>query len=79
MGHYAIKGKVSGELLSYRGAVLWHDNEREIRWLFMKSFELQLLEIVELPARLPGRPVMRLKDHPDLASVTWPLNPADFR
>lgn len=67
---YALKGSVSGELLSYRGQILVHDNRGELEWLFPHE------PVVPYSGALP---TMRLADHPDMAAVTWPLNREDFR
>lgn len=78
-GAFAIEGKRSGELLSYRGAVLYHDNKRELEWLFPKQYASGAYRTVELPVSGIGRPIMRLADHPDMQAVRFPLDPAEFR
>lgn len=76
--YFALKANAIGELLSYRGAVIYHDNPLELEWLFEKPIELGSLTIVELPRQL-GRPLMKLRNHPDMAAVEWPLCKDDFR
>lgn len=68
-----MKGPVSGELLSSGGKVLVHDNPAELEFLFAN------MKVVELGSMIPPEDTMSIKDHPDMASVRWPLNPEDFR
>ncbi|WP_328339543.1 hypothetical protein [Micromonospora sp. NBC_00421] len=70
---YAYVGPVSGELLSLGGAVLVHDDPAEMAWL------MPTMRVIRLPKADMGRPLMRLRDHPDLAAVSWPLNREEFR
>lgn len=79
---FALKGGVSGELLSYRGRVMVHDNKVELEFLFPKWRDGQV-EFVEVRVNdgtlsHDGRPTMPIAEHPDLDMVKWPLNPADF-
>ncbi len=72
---YALRGVSTKELISFQGRVLVHDNVRELEWVFRGP-----VEVIQISARFASeRPVMRLKDHPDMASCTWPLNQADFK
>lgn len=74
MKRYVYVGAASGELLSYEGAILWHDNPAEMEFL-VPGFR-----IIELPpGEAGGRPLLRLSHHPDMASVEWPLDPTAFR
>lgn len=75
---YALKANAIGELLSYRGAVIYHDDPNELEWLFQKGVDLRSLTVVELPRQL-GRPLLPLKAHPDMQAVEWPLCKDDFR
>lgn len=75
---WAIEGPITKELLTYHGAVLWHNNPREVEWLFPKLFEGGG-RCVELPSKGIGRPLMRLQDHPDMQAVRFPLRIEDFR
>lgn len=66
---YAAVGLISNELLSFNGRVLVHDNREEIEWL------LSGIKTIKLPKVDIGRPLMRLKDHPDIPKlVKWPLD-----
>lgn len=69
---YAYVGPVSKELLTYQGRVLVHDNPDEM------TFLVPAMRVVALPRADLGRPLMRLRDHPDLAALTWPLRREDF-
>ncbi len=70
----------TGEPYSLGGALLVHDDRAELEFLIpdrrTQSVSGRCPE--EVAARL-GRPVMRLRDHPDMADVRWPLNREDFR
>lgn len=77
---FAMVGSVTGEILSYAGRMVLHDNRAELEWLCPG------VRVVELPGRSPeevahryGRPAMLLRDHPDMAPVRWPLDRRDFR
>lgn len=70
---YAYVGPVSNELLSYQGRVLTHPDPGEMRFL------MPAMRVIELPGADVGRPLMRLRDHPDLAAITWPLTKEQFR
>ena len=69
---WALVGASTGELLSYRGAVMVHEDRAELEYLVPGT------RTVEVPADL-GQPLMALRDHPDMAAVTWPLDRRDFR
>ena len=68
----------SGELVSYRGAILVHDNRAEIEWLIPTHPAVELSGTREQIADRTGRTVMLWKDHPDMAAVRWPLRKEDF-
>lgn len=70
---YAFAGAVSGELLTFRGAVLTHLDRAEMAFLMPGQ------RVVELATADMSRPLMRLCDHPDLAAVQWPLRREQFR
>jgi hypothetical protein len=75
---YAFKALSSGELLSYNGRVLVHNNKAEMEFLFAKTMHrLEVIEISEQFAR--ERELLRLADHPALTSVEFPLRESDFR
>lgn len=70
---YALKGEISGELISYGGRILVHDNRRELEFLFPRMQIVDLGVLGELAQADGGRPTMLLKDHPDMGNVLWPL------
>lgn len=74
MTMYAYVGNASRELLSYRGAILVHDNPAEMEYLIPGYAVIPLP-----PAEALGRPTMPLRHHPDLAAVAWPLEKGSFR
>jgi hypothetical protein len=67
---YALRGSVSGELLTYQGRVLVHDSRGELEWLFPGE------RVVPYDGDLP---TMSVAEHPDMAPIIWPLNRKDFR
>lgn len=69
---WALVGQVSGELLSHQGRVLVHEDRAEMEWLVPDH------RTVEVRPEI-GRPTMRLRDHPDMNAVVWPLDRRDFR
>lgn len=70
MTQYALKGAVSGELLTYGGRILVHGDRGELEYLFPGE------KVVPYSGGIPTLP---LRDHPDMASVRWPLRKEDFR
>jgi hypothetical protein len=72
VSRYAIVGGTSGELLTYRGRAIVHDDKSEMEYLLPNS------RIIRVTDGDLGQPVMQLRDHPDMASVKWPLDRADF-
>jgi hypothetical protein len=69
---YGIVGGTSGQLLTYRGAALVHDSRAELEFLFPSA------RVVRLSRGLVGQPWMKLKDHPQMAAVRFPLRREDF-
>ena len=72
MSRYAMVGRRSGELLSYGGKVLVHDNRDELQFLFPRA------RIVRVTDGELGQPTMSIKQHPSMVSVSWPLRREDF-
>lgn len=70
---YVLVGPISNEVLTYYGNVLVHDNKGELEWLFPG------IKVIPLPASYVGSPIMNWKDHPEMASIRWPLDKRDFR
>lgn len=75
MTTYGAVGAISGELLSFHGRVLVHDSREELEFL------LRGVRVVSLPQNLDtlGRPVMSIKEHPNMRNVRFPLRREDFR
>lgn len=79
---FGMVGRTSGELLSFNGRMLIHDNRAEVEWLFRDTIRAAVVlrgSTVEEVAHRYGRPVMLLRDHPDMSAVRFPLDPKDFR
>jgi|SRR5215211_4109352 len=78
----AIEGGASRELLSFTGRVIVHDgSKQELEFLFPKYRDGQVRFVeVDLEGAMlrDGRPVMWLRDHPDMDTVRWPLREEDF-
>lgn len=68
---WALKGGTTGQALTLNSRIVVHDNRHELEWLFPNT------EVVDVTNT--HMPVMRLKDHPDMSAVTWPLKKEDFR
>lgn len=75
-----VTNRQPAEPFTFRGRVLVHGDRAELEWLIPTH------PVVELPGRTPeevaarlGCPVMLLKDHPDMAAVSWPLDRRRFR
>lgn len=69
---FALVGPRTGELLTYGGRVLVHNSRHEMEWLFPRS------RVVRITDGELGQPTMRLRDHPGLEAVRWPLRRQDF-
>ena len=78
----AIEGGASRELLSFMGQVIIHDGTvNELQFLFPKyrDGQVRFVEVtIEGGTLQDGRPVMWLRDHPDMDTVQWPLREQDF-
>lgn len=72
MTAFALVGRSSGELLSYRGRVITHPDRAEMEFLFPAE------RVVALPTWVQPEQTMRLQDHPDMAPVTFPLDRREF-
>ena len=74
MARYALQGAVSRDLLTWNGRVLVHSDRAEMEFLFTGD-----VHVVECPRNIPPEQCLEIRYHPDLASVTWPLDRRDFR
>lgn len=76
---FAIEGAVTKEILSFRGKMVVHHDRREMEYLFPGQRVVMLSGYtIQECAHKYGRPAMWLKDHPDMASVKFPINPKEF-
>lgn len=73
MSRYALVGPRTGELLSYRGRIIVHGDKAEMEFLFPQA------RIVRVSDGDLDRPTMRLQDHPDMVSTSFPLRREEFR
>jgi hypothetical protein len=69
---FALVGPRSGELLTYRMQIIVHDNRAEMEFLFPKN------RVVRLSMGDLKQGTIRLKDHPGMAKVRFPLRREDF-
>jgi hypothetical protein len=70
---YALKGSVSGELLTFGGLVLVHGDRAEMEYLFAGT------QVVEIGPQIPECDTMLLAQHPDIAGkIRFPLRREDF-
>ncbi|MFF4467962.1 hypothetical protein ACFYZ3_00235 [Streptomyces sp. NPDC001599] len=70
---YALVGSVSGELLTHGGKVLVHGDRAEAEALLVGA------RVIPFPPSIPVEDTMRLRDHPGLAHLRWPLERRDLR
>lgn len=75
---WALEASASKELWTYKNKIVVHNNPDEMAWLFERSIATGKHRIVELPSHDLGRPFIRLRHHPDMDDIEWPLNRADF-
>ena len=74
---YALWGEQTRDILTLDGRPIVHDNRDEMQFLMPKAKVIPVTE-ADLKARSP-LPPMRLRNHPALVHLTWPLDPKDFR
>lgn len=73
MTRYGLKGNRSGNLITFGGRILVHDNENELQFLFPGT------QVVRVSNSMPEEMTMPIAAHPELTSVRFPLNRRDFR
>lgn len=72
---YAVQSTMPpGDLLSWHGRVLVHDNRAELEYLLTGD-----IKIVDCPKDIPPEQTLSIRHHPQYASVRWPLNRRQFR
>jgi len=72
VSRYGLVGERSQGLLTYRGAVIVHDNRDELEFLCPGT------RVVRLSDGDLGQPVLPVRLHPNFAAVRWPLRREDF-
>lgn len=65
---WALVGQSSGEVLTYRGYAIVHENKAELEYLFPNN------RVVPLPKYYGEDLTVQLKDHPDMDTVVFPLD-----
>lgn len=73
MSRYALYGEYTKDLLTFQGKVIVHNDKSEMEWLLPNS------KIVRITDGDLGRPVMKLKDHPSMTHISFPLKKSEFR
>jgi hypothetical protein len=68
---WAVKCSADPGVFTRGGAILVHDNRGELEFLFPGRETVDVSQSV--------LPKTRWRDHPDMASVRWPLRREDFR
>jgi hypothetical protein len=69
---FGLVGARSGELLTYQGRAILHDNRREMEFLFPNT------RVVRVTRGTLGQPWMWLKDHPSMEKTSFPLRREEF-
>lgn len=64
---WCLVGVVSGEILTYQGRAIVHENKQELEYLFPAN------RVVPLPSYWGEELTFPLKDHPDMDTVQFPL------
>lgn len=72
MSRYGLVGNHSGDLLTYQGRAILHNNRPEMEFLFPNS------RVVQVTSGELGQPWMWLRDHPDTVNTSFPLRREDF-
>lgn len=72
---YCLVGRTSGEVLTYQGRVLVHDNKSELEYLFPNE------RVIAVPPLYAADLTLEIQQHPDMANVAFPLaqNMGQFR
>lgn len=72
---YCLVGRISGDVLTYKGYVLVHTDKSELEYLFPNE------RVIPLPGLYSTDLTMDIRNHPDMTSVRFPLaqNMSQFR
>lgn len=65
---WCLVGSTSGEILTYQGYAIVHENKAELEYLFPNN------RVVPLPSYYGESLTVQLKNHPDMDAVTFPLD-----
>ncbi|MCX4232806.1 hypothetical protein [Streptomyces ortus] len=71
MKRYALCSE-KADLLSWGGKVIVHDSKAELEFLMRGA------RVVECPRDIPDDQTLPIRFHPDMATVTWPLDRRNF-
>ena len=74
---YALYGEHSRSLLTFQARPLVHDNRAELEYLFPRARVVAVTD-ADLAACSPLEP-MPIREHPGMATVSFPLDRRDFR
>lgn len=74
---WALRGEVTGLILTYNLRPLVHENREELEFLFPHAKVVPVTD-ADLRAASP-EPPLGFKHHPSLGHLTWPLDRKDFR
>lgn len=66
--NWCLVGTASGEVLTYRGYAIVHENKAELEYLFPGN------RVVPLPSYYGESLTVQLKNHPDMDTVVFPLD-----
>lgn len=69
---YGLWGQHSSSWLTHRGRVIAHGSREELEFL-VPGPEVKPIN------GIPAGEVLMIRDHPNMASVRWPLDRRDFR
>lgn len=64
---WCLVGQASGEVLTYKGFAIVHEDKSELEYLFPDN------RVVQLPSYYGQSLTLPLKDHPDMDAVVFPL------
>lgn len=71
-GWFALRGDLTGELLTWQGRVIVHRDAGELAFLVPAGATV-------VPAPLGAAGYLPISAHPDMATIRWPINRQEFR
>lgn len=72
MKRYGLVGPVTRDFLTHQFRIMFHTNQHELEFLCPGA------QVREIPAHIPPEQTLHISQHPQFASVTWPLDRRDF-